>query len=406
MHMYPRKVRVWLVAVTMLFCVGDYLHAGYQFETLVPPSTENLIGGVSTVTDSQDISHVLFTRSSLTENVQELIYGYRDPSGWVLETVMTGTVAIGGQALALDSSGRPHIAGIDFVTKEVKYGVRTGSGWSVDTVAADGHFYTPAIQIGSDDSPQMAFMSSPSNGIGGPVHAVRSTAGVWVKTPSLIQNTLLNDSGDMDMVLDGGDRPFITYPGLAGFGQPWYVALASINDSFGGALTSDRVIEEPGTGPYVAGHLSMDNGGGLRVFAVESNTGPISHLVQSGNTWVEDFSRFDRRSFNGPGQMVVDDQGRSLLLTARNNNSVGIGAVDLWTLDSGVATQEIIAFGSFADGESVGLSHGMSLDSSGGLHIFYSQQLNRGLVYAYVPEPGVSTVLCAGLLLALSRRKT
>ncbi len=405
MRYCPFVARVWLLAVTMLFCAADSLHAGYQFETLVQQSTDHLIGGISTVTDSQNVPHVLFTQSSLTQNDQELVYGYRGSSGWVFETIMSGTVAVGGQALALDSTGRPHIAGIDFVTKEVKYGVRTGTGWSVDTVAADGHFYTPAIQIGSGDAPNMAFMSAPANGIGGPVHAVRSATGVWNSTPALIQSTLLNDSADMDMVLGANDRPYITYPGLAGFGQPWYVALASINDNFGGALTSERVIDEPDTGSYRAGHLSMDGSGGLRVFAVESNTGPITHLIQSGNSWVEDFSRFDRRSFNGPGQAVIDDQGRSLLLTARNNNNVGIGAVDLWTLDSGVASQEIIAFGSFADGESVGLSHGMSLDSSGGLHVFFSQQLNRGLVYAYVPEPGALTVLCAFLVMALPHRQ-
>lgn len=395
-----------LVSCLSLSLLSSYTSAAqsddYIFESLIAATTDNLIGGISVATDSLNRPHILFTLSPRSENTQTLMYGTRQAGTWSFEPVTTGTVKVGSHGLVLDESDHPHIATLNFETQDVMYGTRNSGGWDIETVASDGHYHAPAIELGQSGAPHLAYMYSSNATTGRPILTMRSNSGDWITTPSLIPETLVGSNAMLDLLIDETGNPYMTYTGLSGWGQPWYVAMASMNAGLG-TLTSEIILQDEERGSYVAGHLAQDGSGELRVFVVEYATGKISHHTRANGLWVEDFWRYDRRDFNGPGALVIDENDNSLLLTARNNNNVGSGALDLWTLGADGPTREIIAYGSYSDGESVGLTHGMTLDSDGNPHIFYTQQLNRGLVYAYVPEPDSIWLMTLLLLLCIRR---
>jgi hypothetical protein len=92
--------------------------------------------------DSSNILHISYRDNSK----KYLKYGYRDSTGWHIETVDNGDLVSGYISIALDAIGQPHIvyvnniknaAGLyqeqDYYKSELKYARRDSAGWHIET---------------------------------------------------------------------------------------------------------------------------------------------------------------------------------------------------------------------------------------------------------------------------------
>lgn len=89
-----------------------------------------------------------------------LIYIHHDGSQWQMETVVDDATAGWITSLALDSSGRPHIAYLDTFNDDLKYARWDGDEWVTETVTHHGATSLVdylSLALAPDGSPRIAY---------------------------------------------------------------------------------------------------------------------------------------------------------------------------------------------------------------------------------------------------------
>ena len=188
--------------------------------------------GTAIAVDDADVMHlVYFDAGDL-----DLVYARLADGAWTIEPIYRDGDAGRFPALALDASGRPHVA---FYHSEepaledgpnrgsVVYGELTDGGWAFETVAEldqqilgfEGARRTVAIEI-ADGEPVVAFVDAGRLGL-----AIRGS-GAWST------ETLLSAGAEpfqvVGLALDGAGAPHLTFATVTGRGpldgEIWYVA--------------------------------------------------------------------------------------------------------------------------------------------------------------------------------------
>ena len=142
------------------------------------------------------LSHTLFLSS-----------GFCLPDDWHIDVVDTSLGYLSGEsAVALDSSGNPHIAYFEGNNDDLRYAHWDGSCWQISTVDAEAIIYwgNPSIAIDSADSPHIAYYEYGD----GDLRYAYWDGSSW--QISVVDGEL--DVGECNhLVMDSLDRPHIAY---------------------------------------------------------------------------------------------------------------------------------------------------------------------------------------------------
>ena len=137
----------------------------------------------------------------------DLKYAYQDASGWHLETVDCEGDVGKSTSLVLDGDGYAHISYLDWGNGDLKYAHQDASGWHIKAVDADAERDT-SLALYRFGHPHVSYY-----GASALKYAYQDASGWHVE--------LVDEVGDPDsytsLVLDGDDRPHISYHDLAGF---------------------------------------------------------------------------------------------------------------------------------------------------------------------------------------------
>lgn len=141
----------------------------------------------------------------------ELYYAWHDGSKWQHETV-DGASDVGAPAsLALDASGRPHIAYFDETNEAIKYAYKVGSAWRFETIDPwidrDGTFISLALDGGG--RPHVSYVQGGESSESDDVwYAYQDDAG-WHREEVFYLSGLLVKS--LSMALDAQGGPSIVF---------------------------------------------------------------------------------------------------------------------------------------------------------------------------------------------------
>jgi chitodextrinase len=128
-------------------------------------------------------------------------------SGWITETVDVVT-EVDFTSLALDTSGRPHIAYVDYYAQKLKYAYHNGSAWQTEMVADVGEISSggePSLALDANDRPHIAYIDFGQD-------VLRYT---WHDGTVWISETVVSGGRYVSLVLDATGRPHVSYYGGA-----------------------------------------------------------------------------------------------------------------------------------------------------------------------------------------------
>lgn len=397
---YARRLRdytLYLSVVITMAYGGKVTATEYHPEIVFNPGGSGQIGGVSIALDSLDQPHLLFT-DFLSRS---LLYARQIAGQWQVETVSTAPLINGQNGLTIDSVGRPHIAVVNYETRDVMHAVLDSGTWNFETVAYSAGRYTPAVEVDAQNNPLVAYSSAIN--AGRPELASRTSPGVWSTMLSLVPNTLLYDSSDIDLEIDNGGVPHISYMGLSGYGQPSFISVVSPDPALGGILTASQVTSDfRNDFTYVTADLDISDDGEYRI--VSTTTGALgreSHRVLTNGVWEEYILSSRGGVFTNPAALAIDSLGQSHILQTRIHQNSGTSLLNLFSIVPSGYEAELLE--SHSTGGGSAWLVGMKIDSNDGMHIVYTSELNRGISYLYIPEPVSFTLVAVGGLALLRR---
>lgn len=209
---------------------------------------------------------------------------------WAVETVDRGIDVGVSTSLALDSSGRPHLAYLDPRADEVRYARWTGENWSIEMVD-EGHRFVGDVSLALDeeDRPHLSYFWGE---IGFVTYGTRNET-AW----TLHRIDRGQGDGFSSLALDSNGRPLVAYTFLNG--RPH---LAAWNGSGWNIETVDpRLItarhESLALDSMNRPHIAYYGFGNL-YYAVREETGWSVETVDSDG----DVGRF--------ASLAIDSQGR------------------------------------------------------------------------------------------------
>jgi len=259
-----------------------------------------------------------------------LKYAWHDGTGWQIETV----VSEGFTSLALDGSGQPHIAYSDSTDRVLKYAQHDGTGWRIETVVS--HTAARYISLALDRSGQPHCLWY-SNFPGDLKYA-------WYNGTSWQIETVASDEGgSLSLVLDGADRPHISYNKQDYYdsvlkyswhdGTAWQIEIVEDSEEKVGWDTS-LGLDESGRPhiSYCGGGLKyawhdgtgwqiemVDSEGGCRGTSLALDGSGQPHIIYSDSTdGVLKYAQYDGTGWRietidsgwGEGTLVLDGSGR------------------------------------------------------------------------------------------------
>src|SRR6056297_2615592 len=259
--------------------------------------------------DSSGNVHVAYLINPYGSNAA---YAVRENDKWT-STTLTSSGEVNGVALAVDTSGLPHIiyaeanpTDFNFLLKHIAY---TGSGWSSPEtiVETDTDLMTwgPTIQIDSDNNIHITYLLTDADAGTGIIYYVNNTSGAWESQAlnSKYQNPALYD---VSMKVDSeGYVHIVSY--FSALGGPGYMTnapngqwsstqLIQLN-WYGGQLellTIDIALD-PHNNPHVSYVGSYDGS------AVENHM----YASKTSNTW--SFQKIDDGSWSSTGNAITCD---------------------------------------------------------------------------------------------------
>ncbi len=204
--MYRRAFCLLLFSALLLFGMRSDALASSEAETMWLVENVDTAGSeglgcfamnVSLALDIDNNPHVSYYRDDA------LIYAHRSSAGWD-KTIADDTEAVGrSSSIALDSSGKPHIAYRDLTKNTLKYASWDGVKWNL-AVAGKAGWY-PSLALDSADHPHISYMGSEPQ-VQAPNYAYRVDEH-W-------QNTVIEDtfsSSGTSLALDSFEHPHAVY---------------------------------------------------------------------------------------------------------------------------------------------------------------------------------------------------
>lgn len=127
------------------------------------------------------------------------------PAGtWIIETVADIANSLSSPTIAIDSSGRLHVAYRDIDDEYLKYALKDAGAWSYTTIDATGDNRYPSIAVDSGDYPHIAYYNSDADDL---EYAYQDVGGWNLETVA--------SGGDVgrqpSIAIDGNDFPHISY---------------------------------------------------------------------------------------------------------------------------------------------------------------------------------------------------
>jgi hypothetical protein len=133
----------------------------------------------------------------------ELKYAFRNEGDWDIDTIEQGEDALICPSLAVDGSGRVHLAYSSLLTHTLNYACLDGSAWSIETVSSNPA-WNISLVLDSANHPHIAYSDGwyPNSGI----KYARKPEDEWH-----IQSVAATSAQSVSLQLDGNDRPHIAY---------------------------------------------------------------------------------------------------------------------------------------------------------------------------------------------------
>lgn len=160
---------------------------------------------------------------------RDLRYAWRAGGVWTIEVVDDGYEAGMSTSIALDRDGNPHIiyqsGGGDVRTLSLKHAYRTATGWVSETIET-GTFlgaYGASFALDSDGQPHVSY-----TGAEGPRYAFRTSSG-WTIEPMAFAGSL---------ALDANNNPHISYVATNSLKYAYRTATGWITEDVDGAYTT------------------------------------------------------------------------------------------------------------------------------------------------------------------------
>lgn len=344
---------------------------------IAAPDCEGNVGwDTHLVLDSDNHPHISYTKAA-SFSEQDLRYAHWDGSQWVVETIEAGNnCRVGGDnAIALDSTGRPHVSyndsGPGIEPYRLKHAVRDGGGWITETLESGGFIGNNVLAIDNVDHLHVVYQTAETED--------HLKYAYW-NGASWQTETLFSQDGAMDglsLALDANQRPhFSYYHGVNGTRELRYVV-------WNGATWQNEVADAnlEGTNWMEATSLALDAQGKPHIAYYLQDLTLLRYAHKSGATWQT--GNIDQGGVTGvyaslaldgadhPHIAYYEDRAEDLLYAAWDGAQWQITTVD--------------TEGSEANDGSVSLA----LDANGNPHISYRDDTDvlalepHGLKYAH-----------------------
>lgn len=143
-------------------------------------------------------------------------YALFDGQQWSVEEIGSGPTQYEfGTSLALDSTGRPHVAWYDDSERALKLGVKDGGSWVISTVDSAGDVGRfPSLEIDSLDYPVITYYESLASGRGR-IKFARWDGASWdIQVIDEVDEVALGHFGarkNSSLVLDDAGNPIVAY---------------------------------------------------------------------------------------------------------------------------------------------------------------------------------------------------
>ncbi|MFO7691665.1 MAG: hypothetical protein R6V57_01145, partial [Vicinamibacterales bacterium] len=339
------------------------------------------LGRLSIALDDDGSPHVAYYATTPGETGYEIWYAYLHEDGvWQTESV-GDTVGVAHGSLALDGSGRPHVAYVaeNPITKaqELVHVTRTDGVWSAPEAVVTNPAAPLSTLVDASDATHIGYNTQTS----GLMDAFRLAAGGWSLT------LVASEAQSGILALDPLGRPHALYAN-AHFVSPYpsFALTYAFPDGIGGW------VSETVDGTSNSGHsasLAFDGDGRAHVGYV-TPAGQLRYASRGSDGWTApQYVVAVEPSKPRPPSIAVDGDG--------NPHIAFIGLDD--------ASRNVLGYASYVDGWTVGTVGGvtagnsdavaLALDASGHPHIAFFD--GEHLTYATLAEPASSYVVTNGL---------
>jgi hypothetical protein len=438
------------------FVTGELQYArhdgtDWQMETIATPQSGDAREYSALALDGADRPHIIYFDDGL-------VYAWHDGSDWQTETADGGVDLLGYPSLALDGADQPHVSYFDAYpghpAYDLKYASRSAGGWHIETIDQSGGWYSSlalddagrphvsytvngALRYAWNDGTQWQMKTITTgdimtagwgtalaleNGSGHPHVLYRSTEssirlvkwdGVTWQSETL---AFSRDTGlGTALVLDGADRPHISYYGDGlKYGR------------YDGATWQVEVVDGGNKGGSTS--LALDSLERAHISYQDWSSGDLMYARYTGSTWlvrtidsagyVGEYNSLELDSLDQP-HISYFDRTKAKLKYARRDGTVwqvetvpiaGAAHAGMYSsLALDTSNRPHISFEAdgdlryarhdgvvwqveTVDGEGVagvlGRYSSLALDSVGWPHIGYYDTVNGRLRYAWKDEGG------------------
>jgi hypothetical protein len=234
-----------------------------------------------------------------------LKYASRENGSWNVSVLESGESFLGnGAVLAIDSENSPHIA--YYGSASVNYTSRAGTSWSKSTVGFFGleHWAFPALQLGSDGKPYIAYANP--NVIGGDIQFGYFEGGQW-------EIASIGKGISLSFVLDLRDQPHLLFCDDIGWRHLQY---AHRNDN---AWPADLLYQDAS---ICVGDLAVDSAGHPHIVYSDFKESKLIYAYFDGAEWQKN-AVYDSPASNA--RIALDADGRpEIVFRTEKTNSLNL----------------------------------------------------------------------------------
>jgi len=257
--------------------VGDTVPFGDEFVHRIP--LDGRITGVAAYNGDMAASIKPGTLPVIPAIRGSALYEHYEGQSWISESVDSSGDDGQFASLALDSSGKPHLAYYTMWAGLPKVLVRGGGGWRVFNTTAtlepssntvNVGLYT-SLAIGSDDRPRIAYYDEKDTSL---KFASWNGTG-W--NVSFVED--VDDVGRFaSLALNAADAPRIAYLYSSGAAQELHVATLN------GAMWDVDAVDQGSVGQYAS--LALDGAGDAHVAYYDEAAGSLKYARELGGVWL------------------------------------------------------------------------------------------------------------------------